>query len=158
MKVSRGQIQAKLGQTCPICATTRAIVRIPRDPAKVRYEKKGELVHVDIWGPYSVLGWDKTRWMCFVTDDATRRTKTLRLSDLDNFPEYLCTLHKKEERCYQIIIRPYRGDNQFNNGAWKKWCDKKGITIEPTAPYAHHQVGVAERVNRTCESEKVSVP
>ena len=26
---------------------------------------------------------------------------------------------------------------------------KKGITIEPIAPHAHHQVGVAERVNRT---------
>ena len=40
-------------------------------------------------------------------------------------------------------------DNQFNQGPWKTWCDKKGITIEPIAPYAHHQVGVAEHVNRT---------
>ena len=149
MNVTKGQIQAKLGQICPICAITRAIVRIPRDPARVRHNEKGKLVHVDIWGPYPVIGWDGTRWMCFITDDATRATKTFRIKKLTEFPELLRALHKKEERRYQITILSYRVDNQFNQGPWKDWCDKKGITIEPIAPYAHHQVGVAERVNRT---------
>ena len=75
MKVTKGQIQAKLGQICLICATTKAIVRIPRDLARVRHQEKGNLVHVDIWGPYSVTGWDGMKWMCFVTDDATQATK-----------------------------------------------------------------------------------
>ena len=149
MNVTKGQIQVKLGQICPICATARAIVKIPRDPARVRYEAKGELVHVDIWGPYAVVGWDGTRWMCFVTDDATRETKTLRLKTLTELPEKLRTMHRQEERTYQITIKRYRVDNQLNQGPWKDWCVKKGIAIEPVAPYAHHQVGVAERANRT---------
>ena len=149
MNVTKGQIQAKLGQICPVCATTRAIVRMPRDPAKIRYDEKGQLVHVDIWGPYPVKGWDGTRWMIFSTDDATRATKTLRLKTLTEFPKLLRELHKKEERKYQIVILRYRVDNQFNQGPWKDWCKKKGITIDPIAPHAHHQVGVAERVNRT---------
>ena len=149
MNVTKGQIQAKVGQICPICATTRAIVRIPRDPARVRYDEKGQLLHVDIWGPYPVVGWDGTRWMVFSTDDATRTTKTLRLKTLSEFPQLLREFHKREERKYQIMILRYRVDNQFNQGPWKEWCKKKGITIEPIAPHAHHQVGVAERVNRT---------
>ena len=149
MNVSQEQIKAKLGQICPICATTKAIVRIPRDPAKIRYETKGELVHADIWGPYSVKGWDDTRWMIFATDDFTRRTKTARLTKLTEFPQALRVLHKQEERQYTVLIRRYRVDNQFNEGPWKTWCEKKGIAIEPIAPHAHHQVGVAERVNRT---------
>ena len=149
MNVTKGQIQAKLGQICPVCATTRAIIRVPRDPARIRYDKKGQLVHVDIWGPYPVAGWDGTKWMVFSTDDATRATKTLRLRALNEFPQRLRELHKAEERKHQIIILRYRVDNQFNRGPWKIWCEKKGIAIEPIAPYAHHQVGVAERVNRT---------
>ena len=149
MKVSQEQVRAKLGQICPICATTKAIVRIPKDPARVRHQEKGELVHVDIWGPYPVIGWDKTRWMCFITDDATRTTKTLRLQKLTDFPQLLRSFHKQEEKRYQMTIRKYRVDNQFNQGPWKDWCLKKGVTIDPIAPHAHHQVGVAERVNRT---------
>ena len=149
MKVSKEQIQAKLGQICPICATTKAIVRLPRDPAKIRYKDKGQLVHVDIWGPYSVIGWDNTRWMLFSTDDATRATKTIRPKALDDFPQLLRELHKREERKYQLQILRYRVDNQFNNGPWKEWCTKKGIAIEPIAPHTHHQNGVAERLNRT---------
>ena len=149
MKVTQEEIRAKIGQICPICATTRAIVRIPKDPARVRHQEKGKLVHVNIWGPYPVIGWDKTRWMCFITDDATRTTKVLRLKKLTDFPQLLRDFHKNEERHYQITILSYRVDNQFNQGPWKDWCTKKGITIEPIAPHAHHQVGVAERVNRT---------
>ena len=149
MNVIKGQIQAKIGQICPVCATTRAIVRMPRDPARIRYDEKGQLVHVDIWGPYPVVGWDGTRWMVFSTDDATRATKTLRLKTPAEFPQLLRELHKKEERKYQTIILRYRVDNQFNQGPWKDWCKKKGIAIEPIAPHTHHQVGVAERVNRT---------
>lgn len=50
-------------------------------------------------------------------------------------PDALRKLHKNIERKYSITIRRYRMDNQLN--------------LEPTGPYAHHQVGVAERVNRT---------
>ena len=149
MTVTQEQIRLKIGQICPICATTRAIVRVPKDPARIRHQEKGRLVYVDIWGPYPVLGWDRTRWMCFITDDAIRTTKTLRLRTPTDFPELLRSFHKNEERHYQITILSYRVDNQFNQGPWKDWCTKKGITIEPIALYAHHQVGVAERVNRT---------
>ena len=41
------QIKAKLKAVCPICATTRALVRIPRDPARRRYTEVGELLVVD---------------------------------------------------------------------------------------------------------------
>jgi hypothetical protein len=149
LKVSKGEIKARIGQLCPICKTTRAIVRIPREPARTRYHEKGELVHVDIWGPYPVKGWDGTRWCLFVTDDATRSTQMLRLKSLSDWPEVLRTHHKQEERKYNIIIKRYRGDNQFNKDPWKSWCEKKGIVIESSAPYAHHQVGAAERVHRT---------
>ena len=57
---------------------TRAIIQISRELVRIRYIKKGELGHVDLWGLYPIKGWDNTRWMVFSTDDATRAMKTLR--------------------------------------------------------------------------------
>lgn len=68
------QIKAKIGLICPMCATTKAIVKIPRDPARRRYAEPGELVHFDIWGPYLIRGIDNAKYFLFRVDDATQFT------------------------------------------------------------------------------------
>ena len=68
------QIKAKLRTVCPICATTRALVRIPRDPARRRYNEVGDLLVFDTWGPYPITGIGDVRFAIFGTDDATRFT------------------------------------------------------------------------------------
>ena len=111
MKIIKKQIQTKLKQVCSICAIIKAIVRMLKDSARVRYEKKKQLVHANIWDSYSMINWDGTRWMCFVTDDATRIIKTFRFKTLTEFPELLRALHKKKERRYQISILRYKVNN-----------------------------------------------
>lgn len=154
-KVSNGitltekQIKAKQGAICPVCATTRGIVNIPREPARRHFRRPGNLLHVDLWGPYSIDGWDKTLYFLFITDDATRYTWAARIESRKDMPNVLRDNHKQIERTHNIVIRRYRGDNEFNQGPWKRWSDKHGIKNESTAPYAHHQVGVSERANRT---------
>jgi len=44
MDVTEQQIKEKLKAICPVCATTRALVRIPRDPAKRKSEELGDLI------------------------------------------------------------------------------------------------------------------
>lgn len=149
MQVTKEQIKAKVGEICPICATTKAVARIPRDPARRRFDRIGECLHIDNWGPYPILGWDDTRHMCFIVDDATRMTWSLRLKSKDEAPVLLRNLVREIERKHNTSVLRVRGDAEFNKGPWKTWCEKKGIQIEPTAPYIHNQVGVAERVNRT---------
>ncbi|KAM3559037.1 hypothetical protein ARSEF4850_004308 [Beauveria asiatica] len=58
LKVSNGidltdkQLQGELGVMCPVCATTKAVNRVPRDPATRRATSPGEMMHADAWGPY----------------------------------------------------------------------------------------------------------
>lgn len=52
------QIRAELGKICPVCATLRSLVRIPRDPATRRAQEVGALIHADVWGPYSIEALD----------------------------------------------------------------------------------------------------
>ncbi|SMY19984.1 unnamed protein product [Zymoseptoria tritici ST99CH_1A5] len=147
--VTAEQIKGKLGAVCPICATTRAIVRIPRDPARSLSTRILYRIHVDIWGPYPVSGWDRTRFFLFITDDFTRRTWDERLEDIEDMPNKLRHRVKQLERKYGETVVFCKGDNAFNQGPWKAWADKKGIQVEPSVPYAHHQAGRAERVHRT---------
>ena len=76
MGITKGQIQAKLkaGRFCPVCATTKALVHFPRDPATRRAQEPGELIHANTWGPYPVRGFDNTKLYLFMTNDATRFT------------------------------------------------------------------------------------
>lgn len=68
------QIKARIGTKCPICMTTRALVKIPRDPARRKFASPGSLLHCDIWGPYPIRGINDTKYFFFVVDDATRFT------------------------------------------------------------------------------------
>jgi len=155
LKISQGisltdkQIKAKLGAICPICATTKATVNIPRDPASRRAQSAGELVHVDTWVPFNTRGWDGTLEFLKFTDDYTRMTWSVRLPNKHVLFSEFRKLHRRIEKRHNITIRAYRFNNEFVSNAMKDWTAKHGITQEPTAPYAHYQVGVAERTNRT---------
>lgn len=149
MNITPEQIRAKLKAVCPVCAVTRALVKIPRDPAKRHAEEPGQMVHVDSWGPYPIEGFDGTKFFIFVTDDCTRYTWCARFDHKHELFEIFKTLLKFIQKTYNIVIRCCRLDNEFENGPIGTWCDAHAIAREPIEPYAHYQNGVAERTNRT---------
>ena len=149
MNVTAEQIRAKLKAVCPVCAVTRALVKIPRDPAKRHAREPGQMVHVDSWGPYPIEGFDGTRYFLFITDDCTRYTWCARFDHKHQLFEMFKTLVKFIQKTYNIIIRCCRLDNEFERGPIGRWCDAHAIAREPIEPYAHYQNGVAERTNRT---------
>ena len=149
MEITAKQIKAKLKAVCPICATTRALVKIPRDPAKRHAQTPGWMVHVDAWGPYPIEGFDGTRYFLFITDDCTRYTWSARFDRKYQLFEVFKSLVKLIQNVFNITIRCCRFDNEFENGPIGKWCDSHSIAREPIEPYAHYQNGVAERTNRT---------
>lgn len=149
------QLRLFVKSVCPICATTRAINKIPRDPANRRFKIVGELIHVDTWGPYPIRGYDGSSFFLLFTDDATRYTWGEPFTDKSDIPELFRKIHKRIEKTYNSEIRRYRFDNEFNNPAITDWLDKHGVSREVTAPYAHNQNGVEERSHRT-ERERAS--
>ena len=149
MEITAAQIRAKLKAVCPVCAVTRALVKIPRDPAKRHAQGPGQMVHADVWGPYPIEGFDGTKYFLFITDDCTRYTWTARFNRKYQLFEVFKSLVKFIQKAYNITIRCCRLDNEFENGPVGRWCEAHSITREPIEPYAHYQNGVAERTNRT---------
>ncbi|KAK1459354.1 hypothetical protein CMEL01_02353 [Colletotrichum melonis] len=138
----------KSGEVCPVCAVTRATVKIPRDPATRREEEFGFLFHADTWGPYPIEGFDGTRYFLFVTDDAKRFTFAAPISVKANLPKIFKRLHKTIEKTYNIKIRGYRFDNEFWKGPIGRWLVEQNCRVEPTVAWQHYMGGTHERVNR----------
>ena len=157
MNLTDSQLKAKIKATCPTCATTKATVKVPRDPASREFEELGDLLHVDTWGPYSIKGYDGTKYFLFATDHATRYTWAVPCPNKEGMAERLILLHRKLEKQFKLTIRSYRLDSEFYRvDVLKDWCAKRGITFEPTIPYAYYMNGVAERANRTIREKTAS--
>lgn len=71
MEITAAQIRTKLKAICLVCVVTRALVKVPRDLAKRLAQQPGQMVHVDVWGPYLIEGFDGTKYFLFITDDCT---------------------------------------------------------------------------------------
>jgi len=79
MDITDEELSANTGAIRPICATARSLIHIPQSPARRRYRKVGEMIHVDTCGPYpgeprymrrtSAASWSQP---CTVTQQITR--------------------------------------------------------------------------------------
>lgn len=157
MDITSKQIAAKVKAVCPICAITRALYRIPRDPARRRFSKVGELLAIDTWGPYPIEGLDGVRYALFVTDDATRYTWVEFFNTKDKIHKLMQNKCKSIANNFDTTIKKIRADNEFDVASTREWAKRNGIVTEFTVPYTHHQVGTAERVNRTIRERSAAM-
>lgn len=156
LDIADDQIKIMIGRICPVCAQAKAVKRIPKDPAKRRAKKLGELIHVDGWGPYHLASWNGNYSILGFTDDATRMSWSVAYSNKDQLLVLFRDMHNRLERRYNIKIRAYRMDNELPGyGIFTDWTRKHGITLEPGVSGSHHMNGVAERGFRT-EREKAA--
>ncbi|GKA10245.1 putative RNA-directed DNA polymerase [Tanacetum coccineum] len=86
----------------------------------------GELVHLDLWGPYKVTSSEGFKYFLTVVDDYTRAVWFIRK------------------------IKVFRSDNgtKFVNQTVNKFCADKGIIHQTSCAYTPQQNGIAERKHR----------
>ena len=93
----------------------------------------------------------------FTTNNTTRGTWEECFSRKDEIPNILKRICKKIEYTHNVTVRRIRFDNEFITGEIRYFVEKLGISIEPTAPYAHYQAGTQERANRTIREKAASM-
>ncbi|KAL7767857.1 hypothetical protein ACKLNR_002158 [Fusarium oxysporum f. sp. zingiberi] len=146
--LTKQQIRSQMSIVCPVCAVTRSLVKIPRDPATRRQTQPGGLIHCDVWGPYSIPGLGGVKFFFFATDDATRFTWHKSFTSKSELPAVFQQNHLEIETGLGITIRGYRFDGEFYLGPIGAWLTQRHVPFEPTVPYAHYMGGAHERVNR----------
>ncbi|KAJ2935894.1 hypothetical protein H1R20_g1200, partial [Candolleomyces eurysporus] len=144
-------VDSDLSFKCSACI----LGRYPASPFAnngYRYQVAGELVHIDICGPFPV--WTMgCRYFVILLDDATNFSWTCLLKTRDKafgffkFVEArLLTLLEKK-----IVRVRLDGAAELCKGVLEDHFKTKGISYQVTARYAHQQNGKAERYIRTIQ-------
>lgn len=87
---------------------------VSREPARRQAQEAGTLLYMDIWGPYSIEGYDGSKYVLMITDDATRFTWAETLSTRGNLLKPFWRMHKAISRTPGVTVRGYRCDNEFS--------------------------------------------
>ena len=118
-----------------------------------RAAKVGDLLHMDLCGPFPVQGPRGEKYFFNILDDKSNWGFTfgLRLKS-DAFPHFL----KAEAflaRYNAALLLTVRcgGELELTAGRMGDYLSSKGIVLQRTVPYAHQQNGKSERYIRTIE-------
>ncbi|KAI3499188.1 hypothetical protein L1887_34981 [Cichorium endivia] len=110
----------------------------------------GELLHLDVWGPYRVSTVDGFKYFLTVVDDFTRATWVYLLKSKDEVFGFIFSLSKILQTQFSVKIKTIRTDNgtEFVNNRMKTFCTNEGIIHQTTCAYTPQQNGVVERKHR----------
>ncbi|KAJ0818040.1 putative RNA-directed DNA polymerase [Helianthus annuus] len=136
-------------QSCEICHRAKQ-VRTPFPLSEHKSKHVGDLIHLDVWGPYRVTSRDGFKYFLTVVDDYSRvvwcyllKSKIEVFENIESFYELILTQFKKR-------VKVFRSDNgtDFVNHKMDMFCKSKGILHQTTCAYTPQQNGVVERKHR----------
>ena len=118
-----------------------------------RAGKVGELLHMDLCGPFPVQAPHGEKYFFNILDDKSNWgfTYGLRLKN-DAFSHYLKTEAFLQRSSAAVVLTVHcGGELELTAGKMGAHLTSKGITLQRTVPYAHQQNGKSERYIRTLE-------
>ncbi|MFS8020746.1 putative RNA-directed DNA polymerase [Helianthus anomalus] len=134
---------------CEVCHRSKQ-VGVPFPLSDHKSKELGDLIHLDLWGPYKVSSYEGYRYFLTVVDDFSRslwcymlKSKIEVFENLKAFYELVLTQFKKK-------IKVFRSDNgtEFINNQMSVFCKQKGIIHQTSCVYTPQQNGVVERKHR----------
>ena len=113
----------------------------------------GDLLHMDICGPYPVATPSGMKYFFVILDDCANFGFTTLLRLRSGAFSFYSSTEAYVERSTGRPVREVRLDGalEFTAGVMGRHFQSKGISVQVTAPYAHSQNGKAERYVRTLE-------
>ena len=138
------------GGICDTCATCK-ITRLPFPGPGDRADELLGIVHGDLQGPMGVDGWDGSKYVLNLVDDASRCCATYLLKNKSDALGRFMDFVRSAERQSGKKLKIFRSDNggEFTGRAFKDFLSENGIAHQLSVPRTPQQNGVAERVGRT---------
>jgi len=110
----------------------------------------GELIHLDVWGPYKVQSREGFRFFLTIVDDYSRVVWVCMLKSksevFDNIQEFVVLIKNQ----FGKGVKSFRSDNrtEFVNNQMGMFCKTNGIVHQTTCTYTPQQNGIVERKHR----------
>ncbi|GJV62363.1 putative RNA-directed DNA polymerase [Tanacetum coccineum] len=110
----------------------------------------GDLVHLDLWGPYKVSSSEGFRYFLTVVNDFTRDVWVYLIETKDEVLHFITLFYNLIENQFKRKIKVFRIDNgtKFVNQTVNKFCVEKEIIHQTSCAYTPQQNEVAERKHR----------
>lgn len=142
-------IMAELEQ-CEICLKAKQC-REPFPVLQRRTSQLFDMVHVDVWGPYSAENLCSTRYILTIVEDHSRVVWTYLLENKEKVHEVMHTYIKMVQNQFGRVVKVLRTDNgtEFVNHKFRHMVENFGILHQRSCVYSPQQNGIVERRHRT---------
>ena len=102
------------------------------------------LIHVDVWGPYSICTYDGFRFFLTIVDDATRSTWVYLMKAKSNVKQLLISFYNMILTQFNIGIKAIRSNNALEFSLSNFYSDH-GIVHQKSCVYTPQQNFVVKR-------------
>ncbi|GJT45233.1 putative RNA-directed DNA polymerase [Tanacetum coccineum] len=139
----------KNDNVCDVCHKAKQ-TRDPFPLSEHKTKSLGEIVHLDVWGPYKVQSREGYKYFLTVVDDFTRAVWVFLLRGKDEVFQNIVTFFNLVKNQFNKSIKTFRSDNgtEFINLNMERFCKDNGILHQTSCPYTPQQNGIAERKHR----------
>ncbi|KAJ0875397.1 putative RNA-directed DNA polymerase [Helianthus annuus] len=134
---------------CDVCHRAKQ-VRVPFPLSEHKTKSLGELIHLDLWGPYKVTSYEGFKYFLTIVDDFSRTVWCYLLTSKTEVFDNLCNFYELILTQFEKKIKIIRSDNgtEFVNNQMNLFCKNKGILHQTSCAYTPQQNGVVERKHR----------
>ncbi|GJT35936.1 putative RNA-directed DNA polymerase [Tanacetum coccineum] len=136
-------------KSCEICLKAKQ-TREPFPLSEHKSTALGELVHLDLWGPYKVVSKEGHRYFLTIVDDYSRAVWAYLLKSKEEVFDCVYTFFNLIKNQFHKSVKVFRSDNgtEFLNHKMTKFCGTNGIIHQTSCAYTPQQNGIVERKHR----------
>ncbi|GJY38141.1 putative RNA-directed DNA polymerase [Tanacetum coccineum] len=152
LNVLKNDLNLSKNTSVSVCETCHRAKQI-REPFPLsdhKSVKPGELVHLDLWGPYRVSSKEGFKYFLTIVDDYSRAVWTYLLKTKDEVFDCFINFVKLIHNQFDAKIKNVRSDNgtEFVNKKMFTLFSDLGIIHHTSCTHTPQQNGIAERKHR----------
>ncbi|GJU59725.1 putative RNA-directed DNA polymerase [Tanacetum coccineum] len=134
---------------CEVCQKAKQ-TREPFPLSDHVTKQLGDLVHLDLWGPYKMASREGFKYFLTIVDDFSRAVWVYLLKGKDEVFDCICVFYNMLKNQFDKSVKTFRSDNgtEFVNKNVTKFCCDKGIIHQTSCAYSPQQNGIVERKHR----------
>ncbi|KAK1410403.1 hypothetical protein QVD17_36940 [Tagetes erecta] len=141
--------KTQLSEPCDICHLSKQTRNVFHNSQHVS-RKIGDLIHLDLWGPFKVTSREGYKYFLTIVDDFSRAVWLYLIKSKEqvyqNIESFFSLIHTQ----FGQMIKICRTDNgtEFVNQKLQSFFDKRGVIHQTSCAYTPQQNGIVERKHR----------
>ncbi|CAM8888862.1 unnamed protein product [Rhodiola kirilowii] len=134
---------------CSVCPMAKQS-RLPFPSSSHKSVESFELIHADVWGPFSTSTMTGCKFFLTIVDDFSRNTWTFLMKQKSEVSSLVIQFFQMVNTQFNKKIKVFRSDNgsEFFNEILRKFLITKGCIHQSSCTYTPQQNGIVERKHR----------